>query len=53
MSIIKEGIFEYLYKNAEGKTKAECIRLIKRKFKLSEEKAILFYDLYPKIVRFL
>ena len=48
MSIIKEGIFEYLYKNAEGITKAAGIRLIKRKFKLSEEKAILFYDEWRK-----
>ena len=48
MSIIKEGIFEYLYKNAEGKTKAEGIRLIKRKFKLPEEKATLFYNEWRK-----
>ena len=48
MSIIKEGIFKYLYKNAEGKTKTEGIRLIKRKFKLPEEKATLFYNEWRK-----
>lgn len=48
MSIIKEGIFKYLYKNAEGKVKSEAIRIIKKKFRLTEEKATMFYDEWRK-----
>lgn len=48
MSIIKEGILKYLYKNAEGRIKSEAIRLIKRKFKLTEEKATQYYEEWRK-----
>ena len=48
MSVIKEGIFIYLDKKATVISKAAAIKDIKKKFKLTEEKAILFYDEWRK-----
>lgn len=48
MSVIKEGIFIYLDKKATGILKAAAIKDIKKKFKLTEEKATQYYEEWRK-----
>lgn len=44
MSVIKEGIFIYLNQKATGMLKSAAIKEIKKKFKLTDEKATQFYN---------